>query len=447
MVNRMHNGVGSEFSRRGFLSVTGLAAGSLLLAACSGTSVTGSSTPRPTFTATYDGPKVTLNYWNGLTGGDGDTMLSMVDAFNAAHENIQVKTTSMVWADLYSKIVTAVEAGEGPEVALMQLDQLATFAVRGTIVPLDDVTNALGLTENDFAPSVWSGSLFREKRYGIPLDMFTIAQYWDVAAFEKAGITGPLNGASEFDAAMKALHGSGIANPFWVPSISPMWQMWFGLLTQHDGQLYNANTEKYDFASEAGIDALEWMVAQVKNGVSPEGVVDIRPAMMSGKAAYLTDGLWSIADFSTNAPDLDVDLSAFPTIGSKAGAFANSHNFTLTKQADTDENAGTAARVFVDWISKNSVGWSASGNIPARASARDEKEFTSSPQAALNKSEVYDAFTFLPQLPGGRDIGGNTYQPAIAEAVLLQSTPKAALQAAQTNAQRQLDENRKLYGF
>lgn len=447
MENRMHNGVGSAFTRRNFLTMGGLVAGTLLLASCGGTSLENANTPKATFDASYDGPKITLNYWNGLTGGDGETMLTMVEAFNKAHENIQITTTSMVWADLYSKIVTAVEAGEGPDVALMQLDQLATFAVRGTIVPLDDVAKTLGLTKADFSPSVWAGSIFQDKRYGIPLDMFTIAQFWDKSAFSKVGITGPITSSDDFDSAMVELQKSGIKNPFWVPSISPSWQMWLGLMGQFGGELYNAKSGKYTFDSDAGVEALNWLVKQVQSGVSPQGVTDLRPAMMNGSAAVLTDGLWSIADFATNAPGLDVGIGAFPGIGRKPAAFANSHNFTITKQANSDDNRGQASRVFIDWVSQNSGDWAKSGNIPARASVRDTAAFATLPQAVLDTPASLDSFTFLPQLPGGRDIAGNTFQAAVAEAILLQKKPADALKSAAVNAQKQLDENRALFGF
>ena len=36
----------------------------------------------------YSGPKVSLEFWNGFTGGDGPYMKKLVDQFNAEHPNI-----------------------------------------------------------------------------------------------------------------------------------------------------------------------------------------------------------------------------------------------------------------------------------------------------------------------------------------------------------------------
>ena len=87
------------------------------------------------------GPPVTIQYWNGFTGGDGPYMRDMVDEFNETHQNITVESNTLGWTDFYQRIVAAVHAGQGPDVAAMQLDNLATQASRSVIVPMDDATS------------------------------------------------------------------------------------------------------------------------------------------------------------------------------------------------------------------------------------------------------------------------------------------------------------------
>ena len=83
----------------------------------------------------YTGPPITIEYWNGFTGGDGRYMRAMVDEFNATHDKITVESNTLGWSDFYQRIVAAVHSGHGPDVAAMQLDNLATQAARGVIVP------------------------------------------------------------------------------------------------------------------------------------------------------------------------------------------------------------------------------------------------------------------------------------------------------------------------
>jgi len=441
----LHRSVG----RRHLLTGAGVVGTSAAAAACSGgQSIGGGEEPKEAaepFTAEYDGPEVTITFWNGFTGGDGPYMKQLVTEFTEANPMITVKQSSLEWPDFYSKVVTATDAGSGPDVTAMHLDQLASLAARGTIVPLDNLSEALGLTEQDFTPAVWQGGVFQDKRYGIPLDMFTIAQYWRTDELTAAGLdTGPAT-KEEFDASMEALQSSGVEHPFWISPDN--WQIFTSLLGQFGGSLYSEDLTTVTFGDEPGVKALTWMRDLVSSGVSPSDATDLSTAFKNGSSALIHELLWMINDIEDTTDGLDYGIGGFPTIGDAPGVFANSHNFTLTKQADADENRGQAARVFITWMSENSATWAGSGNIPARASAREDTQFTDGRQAELATTEVLDSFLFLQQVPGSREIAADSYQRAVSRAVLGEEDPEAALASAVETAQEMLDRNRELYEF
>ena len=104
LYNAPSNGVpftrGSAISRRGLLAGALGTAAAVGLAACSPGSAGAPGTQQSTVAGsggaeTYDGPKVSLAYWNGLTGGDGPIMKDMMNDFNAAHPNIVVSMTAI----------------------------------------------------------------------------------------------------------------------------------------------------------------------------------------------------------------------------------------------------------------------------------------------------------------------------------------------------------------
>lgn len=426
-------------SRRGFLGLGAV----LALAGCSAS--VDADTPRVparAFPGDYTGPHRTLQFWNPFTGGDGPTMAKIVKAFNAAHPQITVEMSSLDADDLYAKVLPAVGAGQGPDVAIMHLDQLATFAIRGTIVELDDLVAGLGLGRADFVPAAWDQGTYLGHRYGVPLDVFTLAQYWSPEAFAAAGVTGPLRGET-VDGAMAALQASGVQNPYWLGP--ERWQMFVSLLGQFGGSLYDEGGTRATFGSDAGLQALTWMRAVVEHGYSPQGVSNERAPFKNGSATFLTDLPATIPDLGKTAPDLAWEVAPLPRVGPRPGAFANSHNFVLTEQSQADPDTAHAVQVFLDWTSRNSATWAEAGNTPARGIARDTDVFRASRQAVLATDEVFANLFFLPQVPGSRDIASNSYERAVSEAVLGRATPAAALAFAQDTAQRQLDEFRQLY--
>ena len=135
----------------------------------------------------YDGPPVELAFWNGLTGGDGPIMQKLIDKFNTEHPNIKVSMTAITWAEYYQKLPAAVSNGKAPEIGMMHDDDLATNAARQVISRWTTWPTALKLTEEDFAAIAWNGGLYKDKRYGIPLDMHPAGLYYNKTVLEKVG--------------------------------------------------------------------------------------------------------------------------------------------------------------------------------------------------------------------------------------------------------------------
>src|SRR3954467_241817 len=196
----------SSLSRRGFLALGGGAGAAALLAACGGgksasDAAQGAASPSGTFPAGYNGPAVTLSYWNGFTGGDGPYMKKMVAQFMKENPKITIKSNTVEWAQYYQRVPAAVQAGKGPDVGAMHLDQLATNAARKVIVPVDSLAQQLGLSQDDFPSEVWRAGIYKGKRYGIPLDVHSLAQYSNTDQFKQAGVSeAPKDDASMQDA-------------------------------------------------------------------------------------------------------------------------------------------------------------------------------------------------------------------------------------------------------
>ena len=128
----------------------------------------------------YTGPNVSLAFWNGFTGGDGPFMQKLVDQFNAEHQNIKVSMNMIQWADFYPKVPTAVQSGNGPDVAIMHHRPAGHQrrppgrSSRWTTSP-----PCWSWPRSDFVPAVWSAGVYKDKRYGLPLDVHPLALYYN----------------------------------------------------------------------------------------------------------------------------------------------------------------------------------------------------------------------------------------------------------------------------
>lgn len=438
-----------SWTRRDFLRTGARAGAGLLLAGCareplsSDVSVGGGSGAG----TTYDGPPVSLSYWNGFTGGDGPIMLALVDQFNAAHPNVEVAMNVVRWEDYYQKVPAAVFSGAGPDVGIMHIDQLATYAALDVILPLDDVAAALGLAEQDFAPVVWQGGIYNDQRYGIPLDMHPLGFFYNKSVMEEAGLDPdqPPATAEDYMAALEQMKSKGIQGSWVSPFLFTGGLMFQSLVPQFGGSLYASDGSRATFDSDAGVEALSWLVGLVDKGYSPANVGQDADngAFMNGDNAFIWNGPWIIGLYASN-PALEWGVTPLPRIGSERGAWGNSHNFVIMNQRDPDPNRLEATKVFISWMSDHSLEWANAGMVPARKQVRDSKGFQKLAEQNQFAKEI-DYVHLPPPVPGIPD-AQEAVERAVNEAILRVKSPADALSDGATIANDLLAENRASYG-
>ena len=444
------NPIPGSWQRRSFLGAAGGLAGAGLLTACGGTKVgADGDTPddAPSFKGgEYKGPKVTLQYWNGFTGGDGPHMRAMLNAFNKEFEGkIKVENTTRQWQDLYPALPTAITAGKGPDVAVIHNDWVGTFAARRTIVPLDDVVSALDMSESEFIPAVWQAGVYEGKRYSVPLDVHCLADYSNTRHLTKAGLDAAPEDRGGFEDSLAELRDAGIKHPFWMPNKWPGHLMFMSLLWQFGGELYSEDGTRALWGSDAGAEALNWMREQVTQGHSPAQVAQDAQytAFKNGKVSYTWDGIWQINDLKNNTEDLAWGMDSLPTIGDTPAVWTASHNFVLTSQATKDDHKAEAAKFFIDYMSKQSTEWANAGMIPARNAVREEPGVAKLPQIAL--ADDVDVFHFVPAIAGIGDVQVKALEIAVQEAVLGRKPAADALADGVRTADKLLAENKQKY--
>ena len=373
-------------------------------------------------------------------------MQKLVDEFNAEHDNIKVKQTRIVWAEYFQKLPAAVSNGKAPEIGIMHNDDLATNAARQVIQPLDDVATALKLTEADFAPIAWNGGLYKEKRYGIPLDIHPAGLFYNQTVLEKVGADPdkPPTTGDELMAILEMCKSKGVQG-MWTSAVNANDLPGQTLLYQYGGVMVNDDGATVGWDGEAGVKAINWLKALIDNGHSPANAANDGPsvAFQSDKAAFMINGPWMTTPLTENAK-LKWKAAPVPNIGGTQATWAGSHQFVLPRQIDPDENKAIASRVFVNWISQQSLGWADAGMVPARNEVRESAEFKQK-GAVTEFAKELDYIRFPPPIPGVTDqrVEWNT---AVSKAMLDQQEVEAALAEGGEKANKILAANLKKYG-
>jgi multiple sugar transport system substrate-binding protein len=436
--------------RRKFLALTGGVGAAAALAACGGTSspVTAQAPAAGGGGTSYTGPTVSLAFWNGFTGGDGTYIKKIVDDFNKATPNVKVTMNVYQWADFFQKVPAAVASGNGPDVGAMHVDDIPTNAARNIIVPIDDVAKALNLTEADFSPVVWQGGVYKDKRYGIPLDAHSLGMYYNKAVLQKAGLDPekPPQTGEDYLAALEQIKGKANVQGHWMTPFPFTGTFQFeSLLWQFGGELFDEGITKATFDSDAGVQALTWLRNLVTKGYSPANVGQDADyiALKNGRNAFNWNGIWQINDLA-GISGLEWGAAPLPKVGTQNAVWANSHQFVVMRQTRPDQNKQEAARYFINWVSQRSLEWVKSGKIPARKSVLDSAEFKAlAPEVEFAKQVDY--LHFPPQAPGIADALAQV-DTAVNQAILGKKSPAQALKDGAAQATKIAQDNAKKYG-
>lgn len=153
-----------------------------LLAAC-GTEETPNNTDNsnpssetPSSSQDVTGEPVVVTVWTMYAESDEPTFTSnryqkLVDDFNASHTDIQIELAN---AKTYDNIITAISAGETPDIFQMYWQYAPSLAENGAIMELTDYVNAdANFDKADFLGSVWNLCSVGESIYSIPLSAST----------------------------------------------------------------------------------------------------------------------------------------------------------------------------------------------------------------------------------------------------------------------------------
>jgi multiple sugar transport system substrate-binding protein len=334
------------------------------VAACSSGSGGGSSS----------GP-ITLQYWNLFTGGDGVNMNQIVSDFNKSQKNITVKATTLAWGTpYYTKLTTSTIAGQAPDVAIMHLSRMASFAPTGIITPIDTGLMAkYGLTASQFSARPWSMAHSNGALMAIPLDTHPMVLYYNTTIAKQAGLLGsdglltPIKGGSDLIAAFKSAAKAGAQ---WGLDIDTEdvngWRLWLALYSQlGGGPIVSPDGKDVTLDDAKGIEAASFIRELSSSRAAPSATDSNAATALFGnqKAGFYINGEWDVQTFQTDK--IPFSMTLFPQIYGNQDTWSDSHSFVIPHQKSQDSDRLDAVMQFISYAQKHAIIWARGGHIPA----------------------------------------------------------------------------------
>lgn len=313
----------------------------------------------------------TLRFWNGFTGPDGRTMLSLIHDFNAENPDIEVVMQRMDWGTYYNKLFVASMGGRAPELFIVHASSLPRFARAGLLSPLPDAAEHLPL--NDIDPNVWHAMHYRKEAYAAPLDIHLLGMFYNTDLLEQAGIPPPQNREQFLSAlwALKRQRTDGTQQ--WGFVFASYRNNLLALMAQFGGHLLSPDGKECLLDSPENVAALEFCTELVRHELVPRPEnFDAWIGFRQGKVAIAFEGIYLLSDIEKQK-ELKIGAATLPVLGETAATWADSHGLCLRNDLPPAQRA--AAWRFIRYLSDNSLKWAAAGQIPVRISLRNTPEF------------------------------------------------------------------------
>ncbi|HEX2265361.1 MAG TPA: extracellular solute-binding protein, partial [Solirubrobacterales bacterium] len=292
--------------------------------------------------------EVAIEFWTGLTGADGDIMEELVAQFNSETPTVQVTLQRL--PEYYTAINNAVQAGETPEVMIMHIDALARYAAEEVVQPVGDLAEQLGLSEEDFTPAVWAGTMWQGEQYSIPLDVHPQVLYYNRDLLEEVGAEQiPPTDREGFEDALQKCTDAGYDQGVWGNHAFSAGLTWVTLFYQGGGEWTNEDYSEATFNSEAGVQASEYMLSLIEMGVQPQNVDPDAELtnLESLSSCFATTGIWQTTRLQASLGE-SFGEAPFPQIFDEPGNWAGSHTLAMRSDLEGDERQGGA--YFIDWL-------------------------------------------------------------------------------------------------
>ena len=397
-----------------------------------------------------------VRFWHsfGARSGPGDAIDELVARFNREQEEIEVRALRLPGQEIIPKLLTSVAGRVPPDVVLFNRPFLAGFIARGAFRPMDDLVERDDIRGTDYFSAAWEGNRYDGRVYGMPFNTDVRVLFYNRRHFVEAGMDPdrPPRTWRELADVSERLTVRREDGRLERVGFAPLEDHWgntylYLYAWQNGGRFLDDDGRRLTLTHPKNVEALEWMTERVRavgydrlQALQSGFTGDFYHPFFTGKLSMTGNEGYLLSQIRIYAPDLDFAVAPLPY--PEDGVHATwSGGYSLAIPSETRNVAG--AWRFIRWMTgpeQQSYYGRMSDQLPALRVATQDAYFQEDPAWRVFVSEM-EYSRPLPRTPVAMEMF-DELRFAMAAAYDGASTPREALERAQTVCQTSLDTYR-----
>lgn len=343
-----------------------------------------------------------------------DYFNQLIGQFERENSGIKVRWVDVPWADMQSKILTAVSAGTAPDVVNLNPDFAAQLAGRNAWLELTDRVSEAD--QQQYLPKIWTANTLDGKTFGLPWYLTTSVAIYNQELLTQAGVTQPPTTFEELAQVAQQVKEKTGKYAFFITFVPEDSAEVLQSFSQMGVTLVDAQGQAA-FNTPAGKAVFQYWTDLYQKNLLPKEVLTQghRRAIelyQQGETAILSSGPQFLKTVETNAPAIAKASVAAPQITGTTGK-KNVAVMNLVIPRNTDQpDAAIKFALFVTNNDNQLTFAKAADVLPSTQAALNDPFFTNLPAnatsiekaRAVSANQMKDAEVLLPPLADIKDL-------------------------------------------
>lgn len=329
------------------------------------------------------------------SGGDGDVVTlqfqslsdqpatqaaisEIVDAWNAEHDDVQVKIIQTGWDGTYDKLITQFSGGTAPDIIHFEASSIVSFAADGYLADLTDLIDPE--LKSDISDGIWESVTHDGQIVAYPSTLQSYMAFANADLLAEAGVEVPTGDTMTWDQLQEIAKATTTADHYGLgwglgsPTATMM-----SLSMGFDGGYFDGEGD--DVTIEVGDDELAvperiHEMAYTDRSIDPTSLTqsgsDVLPSFYGGKVALTVQGSFQATNIAADAPE-GLNWVALPPLEGSAGAIqaANPQTYSVNIDSEHVEESAEFLNFFMDGENLAKIAY-ADALIPSSGAARTQ---------------------------------------------------------------------------